>query len=81
MQEFAADAIVEADAARHVLHIGADLLGKIGDLVDEGDLGRKKCIGGIFDQFGRPSLGHHDRRAIEIEPDDEPHSSPLTSNT
>ena len=45
MQELAADAAVEADAARHVLHVGADLLAQVGDLVDEGDLGREEGVG------------------------------------
>ena len=52
MQELAADPAVEADAAGDVLHIGADRLAQIGDLVDEGDLGREKGVGGVFDQLG-----------------------------
>jgi hypothetical protein len=40
MQEFRADAIVEPDTARHVLHISTDLFRQIRDLVDEGDAGR-----------------------------------------
>ena len=52
MQELAADAAVEADAAGDVLDIGADRLAQIGDLVDEGDLGREKGVGGVFDQLG-----------------------------
>ena len=67
MQEFAADAAVEADAAGHVLHIGADLLAQIGDLVDEGDLGREKGVGRVFDQFGGFDVGEHDRRFDQIE--------------
>src|SRR3546814_5561454 len=38
VQELAADAPVEADAAGDVVHVGADLLAEIGDLVDKGDL-------------------------------------------
>ena len=56
MQELAADAAVEADAARHVVHVGADLLAEIGDLVDEGDLGREEGVGGVLDQLGRLEL-------------------------
>ena len=67
MQELRADAIVEPDAARDILNIGADLLAEIGDLVDEGDLRRQKGIGGIFGQFGRPPAGEEDRRLVEIE--------------
>ena len=53
MQEFAADAVVEADAARHVLHVGADLLAQIGDFVDEGDLGGEESIGRVLGQLRR----------------------------
>ena len=52
MQEFRADAVVEPDAARDFLHVGADLLAEVGDLVDEGDLGGEEGVGGVFDQFG-----------------------------
>ena len=53
MQELAADAAVEAHAARHLLHVGADPLAQVGDLVDEGDLGREEAVGGVLDQLGR----------------------------
>ena len=65
MQEFRADAVVEPDAARDLLHVGADLLGQIGDLVDEGDLGREERVRGIFDQLGGAPLGEHQRRLVE----------------
>ena len=52
MQELRADAVVEPDAARDILHVGADLFAQIRDLVDEGDLGGEKRIGRVFDQFG-----------------------------
>ena len=67
MQEFRADAIVEADAAGDLLHIGADLLAEIGDLVDEGDLGREKGVRRIFGEFRRAPVGDENRRLIEIE--------------
>ena len=57
MQEFRADAVVEPDAARDVLDVGADLLAEIGDLVDEGDLGGEEGVGGIFDQLGGAPAG------------------------
>ena len=67
MQELRADAVVEPDAARDLLHVGADFFGEIGDLVDEGDLGGEKRVGGVFDQLGGAPVGEHDRRAVEIE--------------
>ena len=52
MQELGADAVVEADAAGDLLHVGADALAQIRDLVDEGDLDRQEGVGGVFDQLG-----------------------------
>ena len=63
VQELRADAVVEADAARDLLHVGADLFAEIGDLVDEGDLGREERVGGVFDQLGGAPAGEQDRRA------------------
>ena len=67
MQELAADAAVEADAARHVLHVGADLLAQIGDLVDEGDLGGEEAVGRVFGQLGGLERGEEDRRLDQVE--------------
>ena len=65
MQEFGADAVVEPDAARDFLHIGADFFREIGDLVDEGDLGGEEGIGRVFDQFGGAPRGEHQRSLVE----------------
>ncbi len=74
MEEFGPDPAVEADAARHVLDVGADRLAQIGNLVDEGDLGREKGVGGIFDQLRRPPRGEQQGRLVEVErPVDFPH--------
>ncbi len=67
VQELAADAVVEADAARDLLHVGADLLAQVGDLVDEGDLGGQERVGGVFDEFGGAPAGVEDRRLVEVE--------------
>ena len=67
MQEFAPDAPVEADAARHVVHVGADLLAQVGHLVDERDLHRQERVGGIFGQFRRLDAGEHDRRLDQVQ--------------
>jgi hypothetical protein len=67
MQELAPDAVVERDAAGNILHVGAHLLGEIGDLVDEGDLRREEPVGRLFDQFRRAPVGEQDRRAVEIK--------------
>ncbi len=67
MQEFAADAPVETDAAGDVLDIGANRLTEIRHLVDKGDLGREKSICRIFDQLGglQRSDGHRGFEQIE----------------
>src|SRR6266496_4783258 len=65
MQKFAADAVVEPDAARDFLHVGADLFGEIRDLVDEGDLGGEKGIRRVLDQLRGAPRGEHQRRLVE----------------
>src|SRR6185437_7556309 len=60
-----ADAVVEPDAARDFLHVRADLLRKVGDLVDEGDLGGKEGVGGIFDQLRGAPRGEHQWALVE----------------
>ena len=56
VEELRADAVVEADAVRHLLHVGAGLLAQVGDLVDEGDLGGQEGVGGILDELGAAAL-------------------------
>ena len=67
MQEFRPDAIVHADAARQILDIGAGFLAQIGHFVDEGDLGREKGVGGVFDQFRRAPVDEIERRLIQVQ--------------
>ena len=67
MQELRADAVVEADAARHVLHVRAGLLAQVGDLVDEGDLGGEEGVGRVLDELGRAPAGEQQGVAVEIE--------------
>ena len=67
MEEFRADPAVEANAFGDVMHIRPDLFTKIGDLIDEGDLGGQKGVGGVFDQFRRFAIGEQDRRFNQRE--------------
>src|SRR3712207_7386889 len=46
---------------------GADLLAQLRDLVDEGDLGREKSVGGILGKFGGAPGGDKDRRLVEVK--------------
>ena len=57
MQKLTADPVVESDAASDLLHIGADLLTKIRDLINECYFGRQERIGGIFDKLSSPPSG------------------------
>ena len=57
VEELLADAVVEADALRDILHIRADLLAQVRHLIDEGDLDRKEGVGGVLDQLGRAPRG------------------------
>ena len=65
VEEFGADAVVEADSARDILDVGVDRLAQIGDFVDEADLDREEGIGGIFGQLGGAPAGEQDRRLVE----------------
>ena len=65
IEEFAADPLVEAHAASHLLHISARPFAEIGDFVDECDLGRQKSIAGIFGEFGRTTVHFEDRRFVQ----------------
>ncbi len=67
MKEFPADPIIEPHAAGNFLHVGVNLLAEIGYLIDESDLGRKKRIGCIFDQFGSAPVNINDRRRVQVE--------------
>jgi hypothetical protein len=67
MQELVADALVHADALGDLLHVGADLLAEVGDLVDEGDLHGEEGVGGVFDQLGGAAFAEIERRLVEIE--------------
>jgi hypothetical protein len=44
MQKLAAYSIIEANAARNLLHVGAHALGEIRDLVDKSNLGGQKGV-------------------------------------
>ena len=67
MEEFGADAVVETDAARDLLHVGVHLLAEVGDFVDEGDLGRKECVGGVLYEFSGAPGGVENGRLIEAQ--------------
>ena len=67
IQEFLADPIIEADAARHFLHVGADLFTKISNLVDEADLGRQEVVAGVFHHLGAEHIHDENRVAVADE--------------
>src|SRR5262245_7750891 len=67
MQELPCDAAIKAHSARDLLHVRAALLAKVRHLVDEGDLGREKSVGCVFDELRRPGRSKQDRRLIDEE--------------
>ena len=74
MQEVAPDAAVEADPLGDILDVGAKPLAEVRDLIDEGDLGREKAVGGVLDQLRRLEGGEQHRRLDEEErPVERPH--------
>ena len=62
-QEGGADPLVQAHAAGDLADVGADLLADVGDLVDEGDLGRQEGVGGELDHLGAGDVGVEDLAA------------------
>ena len=74
MQEVPPDAAVETDALGHVLNVGAQPLAQVGNLVDEGDLGRQEAVGGVLDELSRLERGEEHRRLGEEQrPVERPH--------
>ena len=67
MQKLVADALVQPDAARHVLNVGPGLFAQIGDLVDEGDLRRQKRVGRVFGQFRGATPDKMQRRLVQAQ--------------
>jgi hypothetical protein len=67
MQELAANAAIEPDPAGNVVYVGAHLLAKIGNLVDEGNLRGKKGVAGILGDFSRFDIGEHHRCLDQVE--------------
>jgi hypothetical protein len=67
MQEFAADAAIETDAAGDIVHVGTHTLAHVGHFVNESDFHGEKGIGRVFDQFGGFERGEQDRRLDQIE--------------
>ena len=51
-EEVVADAAVEADAAAHVVDVGADALAEVGDLVHQRDARRQHGVGGVLGHLG-----------------------------
>ena len=49
------------------LHIAADLFAQIGDFVDEGDLGRQKGVGRVFDDFRAAPACELDGASVDIK--------------
>ena len=65
-QEGGADPLVEAHPAGDLADVGADLLADVGDLVDEGDLGRQEGVGGELDHLGAGDVGVEDLAAERL---------------
>src|ERR1051326_545949 len=56
MKKLRSDSPIHSNGPGHFMHIAPDLLTKIGNLVNERNLGGQKSVGGIFNQF-RPFKG------------------------
>jgi len=67
VDEVITDAGIGADSLAHLLDVGAQDLGDVGDLVDEADLGGKHGIGGVLGEFRRAHVHHHDPLPVAVE--------------
>ena len=61
-EELRADAVVEADAERQLLHVGAGQLAEPRQLVDEGHLGGEEGVRRVFDELRRLHRRGDDQR-------------------
>ena len=64
IQEVVADAWVAAHALAHVLDVGAELLGQVGQLVHETDARGQHGVGGVFGELGTAHV--HDEKAVVV---------------
>ena len=48
MKKLATDTPVHPHRARHIMHVAADPVAEIGDLVDERNLGGEKSVGSVL---------------------------------
>ena len=67
MEEFGANAVVEANSAGNLLNINAGNFAEIGNLVDKAYLKGEKGICRIFDEFGAAPCGKQKWCLIEIK--------------
>src|SRR5260370_15139920 len=58
---------MKPDAAGDSLHIRADFLGQVGNLIDERDLCGEKRVRSIFDELSGAASGVQNGRLIEVE--------------
>src|SRR5260370_3708263 len=58
---------MKPDAAGDSLHIRADFLGQVGNLIDERDLCGEKRVRSIFDELSGAAAGVQNGRLIEVE--------------
>ncbi|MNC40026.1 hypothetical protein D3C75_887150 [compost metagenome] len=67
IDEVVADARVRADATAHHFDVGAQVLGQVGDFVDEGNLGGQHAIGCVLGQLGTARVHDHELFAVAVE--------------
>jgi hypothetical protein len=68
-KEVRPDAVVQAHALGNDPHVGAHLFTHVGDLIDEGDLGGEKGVGGVLDHLGGGhARAHHIGVDATVEP-------------
>src|SRR5438067_13071158 len=67
MKKLATDTPVHPHRARHIMHVAADPVAEIGDLVDERNLGGEKSVGSVLGQLCGFERSDNERRLDQVE--------------
>lgn len=67
VDEVITDARVRADATAHHFDVGPQVLGQVGDFVDEGNFGGQHAIGCVLGQLGTARVHDHELFAVAVE--------------
>src|SRR5258708_2271316 len=67
MQKLGANSAVHANGPCHLMHVAANFLAKIRNLVDERNLSCQEGIGSVLDQLSALDRSNYERRFDQVE--------------